>query len=82
MKDKNGENIEEKTFKITSLCKDDIRQAFNDVGRLTPKIKKKIDAMTDSEMSCLASDMADDYCNQLFWDSLRIIFEDNYLEDD
>ncbi|MFC1816092.1 hypothetical protein ACFL0M_09130 [Thermodesulfobacteriota bacterium] len=36
--------------------------------------------MDDREMRQLASKLADDYCNQLFWDSLRIIFEDRFLD--
>ena len=70
-----------KMFSITSLCKVDIVQAFTDVKQITPEISRKIESMTDDEMKYLASKMADDYYNQLFWDSLRIIFIDRFLSE-
>jgi hypothetical protein len=42
----------------------------------------RIDALTDDDMEFLARKMADDYCDQLFWDSARIIFEDRFLAGD
>lgn len=31
-------------------------------------------------MEILASKLADDYCEQLFWDSLKVIFESAFLK--
>lgn len=69
----------EKYYEITSVTKDDIRTCFKDAGGLTKKVEKRIDDMTDSEMKHLASKMADDYLNQLYWGSLKIIFEEIFL---
>ena len=66
----------EKSFKITSVCKDDLREAFEN----DKEISGKIDSLTNGEMEYLARKMSDDYCNQLFWSSLdhitRRIIED------
>jgi len=64
----------EKPFQITSVCKEDIIQAFHN-SDILDSIKQRVAEMDDSDMEKLASKMADDYCDQLFWDSLRIIFE-------
>lgn len=69
----------EKYYTITRICKKDIIQAFDDVEEMTPKIKKYIQTMTDADMKNLASELSDDYCNQLFWDSLRINFEGKFM---
>jgi hypothetical protein len=62
-------------FSITALSKDDVIEAFDgDV-----KIKELIHDLSDDDMKYLASKLADDYCNQLFWDSLKIIFDEHYL---
>ena len=67
----------EKSFEITSICKEDIIHAFHDFDReVLEIIKQKVAEMDDSDMKKLASKMADDYCTQLFWDSLRIICEE------
>jgi len=62
-------------FVITRLHRDDIIEAFKG----NPKAQKRARNMTDDEMKQLASKMADDYLNQLYWSSLRIIFEDRFL---
>ncbi len=67
-------------YKITSVCKEDILAAFEGRDEL-PEIKKRLMEMTSSEMERLASKLSDDYHNQLFWDSLRIIFEDGFMEE-
>ena len=54
----------DKFFKITSVHRDDLENAGFDVS--------KVD---DAMMERLASKMADDYCEQLFWDQLPIIAE-------
>ena len=68
-----------KYYKITSVTKDDIRACFKEQGKLTKKVEKRIDDMTDSEMKHLASKMADDYVNQLYWGSLEIIFDEIFM---
>ena len=62
-------------FSITALSKGDIIEAFD--GDL--KINKLVKNLSDDDMKYLASKMADDYCNQLFWDSLKIIFDEHFL---
>ena len=64
-----------KSFEITSICKEDIIHAFHN-SEILETIKEKVADMDDGDMKKLASKMADDYCTQLFWDSLRIICED------
>ncbi|SLM30857.1 hypothetical protein MTBBW1_2500006 [Desulfamplus magnetovallimortis] len=72
---KNKEN-EKMFFTITSISKEDIIHAFNE----DEHVKKIVEAMDDSDMETLASKMADDYCEQLFWSSLKIIFELHFME--
>lgn len=79
------ENPNTKMYPITSVCKEDIKQAFKDVENDELRlafIDKRIEKMEDYQMEYLAKKMADDYCNQMFWDSLRIIFEDRFFEDE
>ena len=65
----------EKSFEITSICKEDIIHAFDNSDKeILEIIKQRVAGMNDSDMKKLASKMADDYCEQLFWDSLREIF--------
>ena len=66
-------------FPITCISKADIINTFK--GRPNfEKIKARVESLSDSEMEYLASKMADDYCNQLFWSSLEIIFNDLYVK--
>ena len=53
-------------FPITSVHRDDVKEAL----KFTDKKASKI---TDDMMRRIARKMADDYCEQLFWDSLPII---------
>ncbi len=64
-------------FSITALSKGDIIEAFD--GNI--KVNELVQDLTDDDMKYLASKMADDYCNQLFWDSLKILFEEKYLSE-
>ena len=68
----------QKEFPVTSVCKEDIIKIFQETSILE-QVKKRVEEMKDSEMKELASQMADDYCEQLFWSSLKIIFEDRFL---
>ena len=54
----------EKHFEITSVHRDDLEHAGFDASQVD-----------DTAMERLASKMADDYCEQLFWEHLPIIAE-------
>ena len=59
-------------FPITSVCKDDLRHIFkNDQEAL-----RRIDELDEGDMKYLAEKLASDYCEQLYWSSLRILFKD------
>jgi len=62
-------------FPITSVCKDDIFHVFGNDSK-AKKIIKKMDA---GDMETLASKLADDYCEQLYWDSLKTIVELKFI---
>jgi len=77
-----GNNMTESTkqfFPITSVSKEDIIHAFQNTD-IAGQVKERVAEMDDGEMKELASKMADDYCNQMFWNSLRIIFEERFLK--
>ena len=59
-------NVGDGFFEITCVHRDDIKADMNLPDELISKI-------TDDMMAEIADKMADDYCNQLFHDSLRII---------
>ena len=65
-------------FPITSVSKEDIIHAFQNTD-IADLVKERVVNMDDGEMNKLASKMADDYCEQMFWNSLRIIFEERFL---
>ena len=67
-----------KGYTITSVCKEDIIMAFKGTDKYE-NVKEAVNNMTDEDMRFLASQMANDYLSQLFWDSLRILFEDIFL---
>ena len=54
-----------KTFEITSLSEEDLLDLGYDTSELT-----------NDDMRDLASKLADDYCENLFWTSLDIFAED------
>ena len=67
-----------KLFEITSVCKDDILglETQDKEGNIVPMFKKSdIKKLTESDMKKIASKLADDYCDQLYWSSLPIIVE-------
>lgn len=68
-----------KPFEITSVCKADILgfERYNDKkGDVEPAFKKSdIMKLNNFDMKKIASKLADDYCDQLFWSSLEIITE-------
>ena len=75
-----GDDTRREFFPITSVSRDDIVQAFEETD-MQEQVKQRVEKLDDSEMEYLASKMADDYCEQLFWDSLRTIFELRFLEE-
>ena len=58
-------------FPVTSVCREDIIQAFSDVDELTPTIKTRVMNFSDDDMVWIARKLADQFCNCCFWDSLR-----------
>ena len=65
-------------YPITSVCKEDILAAFRGKKNFE-KVKKRLEQINNIEMEKLASKLSDDYCNQLYWDSLRTIFKDRFM---
>jgi hypothetical protein len=51
-------------FRITSVCRADLESIGFDA-----------DGVDDAAMKTLAEKLADDYCGQLFWSSLKIFAE-------
>ena len=76
-----GDNQRKEFFHITSVSRDDIIHAFEGTDVLE-QVKKKVAKLDDGEMEYLAGKLADDYCEQLFWSSLKIIFELRFLEEE
>ena len=62
-------------FPVTYISKDDIIHAFPN----NPEVKTIVKTMDDADMKHLASKLGGDYCEQLFWESLKIIFESNFM---
>jgi hypothetical protein len=68
---KSVDNMKDGFFPITSVHRDDIVGVFRERGR--KKLSQKAKKLTDAQMEYIARKLADDYCTQLFWDSLEII---------
>ncbi len=69
-------------FEITSVCKADLRYHFAKPGiHYNQKALDRIETMTEEDMIDLAEFMANDYIEQLFWSSMGILFEDNFLSE-
>ena len=68
--------MNEKFYVITRLHKDDLRSLF----RKDKHALEIIDNLSDTDMEYLAQKMANDYVEQLFWDSLDTIFRELYLK--
>jgi len=75
MKIKNHKNYTKEFFPITSVCQDDIIHAFTD----NPNAQEIARNLDDEDMKNLASNLADNYCEILFWESLKAIFELEFL---
>ncbi|RLF28005.1 MAG: hypothetical protein DRN05_04805 [Thermoplasmata archaeon] len=67
--------MKEDFFVITRLHKDDLRKLFKD----NKKALEVIDELDEGEMQYIADKLANDYLEQLYWDSLKTIFEE-FLE--
>ncbi len=63
------EKLMETMFPITSVSRADLLN--KEVGFT----RKQALQVSDEQMRKIASKLADDYCNQLFWSSLSIIAE-------
>ena len=74
---KNNMALDDGYFVITRLSKDDLRAVFKDNAKALEIIEK----LDDCKMRMLAEKMAADYLNQLYWISLKTIFEDNFLKE-
>ena len=72
--------VQKMFFPITSVCMDDVIHAFNGSDQL-PDVIKRMKELEESDMKYLASKMANDYLEQLYWDSLKILFEELFLEE-
>jgi hypothetical protein len=68
----------DKPFQITSVCKRDILGLIEDEKGLS-FTEKDVLNLTESDMYKIASKLANDYCEQLYWQSLETIVE-YYLE--
>ena len=62
-------------FPVTNISKDDIIHAFPN----NSEVKEIVNKLDDADMKHLASKLGGDYCEQLFWESLKIIFESNFM---
>ena len=69
----NRKLVEEKLmdagFVITSVSREDL------ISKEVGFTREQALAVTDEQMKKIASKLADDYCNQLFWSSLQVIAE-------
>ncbi len=63
-----------KDFTITSVCKADLLEIASDEEDAVLSIPN-IERLDEGDMRRIASKMADDYCDQLYWSSLRAIAE-------
>lgn len=69
----------EKPFPITSVTREDVISALtgtedaNGVERTEDDAEKIASALSDRDMEILASRMADDYIDQLYWEQIRIL---------
>ena len=70
--------METKRYPITSVCKEDILLCYEGSDDCE-KVVEVIEQINDIEMKHLAQKLADDYCEQLYWISLKSIFEDKFM---
>ena len=65
----------DKFYPVIELCKDDLRAEFQD----NKKALNKINKMTDDEMVYFMGKLADSLQSSCFWETLKIVFEDRFL---
>jgi len=69
------QKVEKDTFFIIArLHRDDIKQALHDHDKLTSEAEERVENLSDADMELLAKKMGNDYIEQLFWDSLYILY--------
>ena len=62
---------------ITKVSKEDLKEAFKD----NKKALEIINEVDSDDLQRLAEKMANDYIEQLYWDSLKNIFTEMFLND-
>lgn len=69
-------------YSVTSICKDDLYSMLeNQYDKDTTEYKSRatvVDQLDGAMMKYIANELSDDYCEQLFWQSLQIIFENRF----
>ena len=70
------ENINLDCVPVTYISKDDIIHAFPN----NSEVKTIVKTMDAADMKHLASKLADDYCEQLFRESIKTIFKSNFMK--
>jgi hypothetical protein len=68
--------IENKLYSIISLSKQDIigMEKCDENGDVRPLFtKEQVDSLDEGDMEEIARKLSDDYCEQLYWQSLEII---------
>jgi hypothetical protein len=63
-------------FSVVCISKKDIIHAFSN----NSEVKTIVQTMDDGDMRHLASKLADDYCEQLFRESIKTIFKSNFMK--
>jgi hypothetical protein len=63
-------------FPVVCISKKDIIHAFSN----NSEVKTIVQTMDDGDMRNLASKLADDYCEQLFRESIKTIFKSNFMK--
>ena len=68
---------DQKMYKVTSICKDDIIEAYRDSKdeSVPSEVQDKVDTLSNDDMKFIATRLADNFCNCCYWDSLKAIFE-------
>ena len=70
-------------YVITSVCKADIIQAYEDIeAEDMDLVKRRVNELDENNMTYIAKKMADAYCECCFWSSLRDRFECYFYNDE
>lgn len=69
-----------KPFAVTTVCREDILTAFEDVSDFEyKKVERILDSLTDEDMERLASKMGEAYVENGFWGDIKGIFYDEFV---